>query len=39
MRKQLAANLLARAAFKQHVVRQHHRRLPVVFQDGDDVLQ
>jgi hypothetical protein len=24
------------AALKQHVVRQHHRRAPVLFEDGED---
>ena len=37
--QQLAPNLLARAAFKQHVVRQYHGGLAVDLQHGVDVLQ
>ena len=37
--QQLLANLLARPAFKQHVVWQHHRRFAVHLQHADDVLQ
>ena len=37
--QQLAADGLPRAALEQHVVRQHHRRPPVLLQDREDVLQ
>ena len=34
--EQLAPDGLARAALEQHVVRQHHRRAPVLLEDGED---
>ena len=37
--EQFAPDGFARAAFKVHVVRQHHRRAPVLLEDGEDVLE
>ena len=37
--EQFAPDGFARAAFKQHVVRQHHRRAAVLLEDGEDVLE
>ena len=37
--EQFAPDGFARAAFEQNVVRQHHRRAPVLLEDGEDVLE
>ena len=37
--EQFAPDGFARAAFKQHVVRQHHRRAAVLLEDGENVLE
>ncbi len=37
--EQFAPDGFARAAFKQHVVRQHHRRAAMLLEDGEDVLE
>ena len=37
--EQFAPDGFARAAFEEHVVRQHHRRAAVLLEDGEDVLE
>jgi len=37
--EQFAPDGFARAAFKEHIVRQHHRRATVLLEDGEDVLE
>ena len=37
--EQFAPDGFARAAFEEHVVRQHHRRASVLLEDGEDVME
>ena len=37
--EQFAPDGFARAAFEEHVIRQHHRRATVLLENGEDVLE